>query len=200
MGSVIMKLLTSTLVTLTLVLASVYCQENNENDIKKAEKRTLDLSFLGIDLSQIFDRLLSPTGIVNQFAISISLQLFQSVGYVITGILYAILTASTDGALREAITFFDFLLSPQAIATTILRRGLLVVWELIARSVTVFGLFGVFETISQILATTTIDSVWTFLSSAQTYKLFTWRFIVGTTYLLAGFVVYNLLGMDPAGL
>ena len=83
--SVIMKLLISTLVILTLVLAPVYCQEHNENNIQKAERRTLDLSFLGIDLSQIFDRLLSPTGIVNQFAVSISLQLFQSVGYVITG-------------------------------------------------------------------------------------------------------------------
>merc|ERR1712179_351826 len=195
MGSAVMEFLTSTLVTVTLVLSSVYCEDNNHNEAQIPEKRTVDLSFLGIDLSQIFDRLLSPTGIVNQFAISISLQLFQSVGYVLTGILYAILTATTDGTLREAITFFDFLLSPQAIATTILRRGLLVVWELIARSVTVFGLFGVFETINQILATTTITSVWTFLSSAQTYKLFTWRFIVGTSYLLAGFVVYNLLGM-----
>ena len=83
--SVKMKLLTSTLAILTLFLSSVYCQENNDNDIQKAERRTLDLSFLGIDLSQIFDRLLSPTGIVNQFAISISLQLFQSVGYVLTG-------------------------------------------------------------------------------------------------------------------
>ena len=80
-----MGFLTSTLVTMTLVLSSVYCQDNSHNEAQIPEKRTLDLSLLGIDLSQIFDRLLSPAGIVNQFAISISLQLFQSVGYVLTG-------------------------------------------------------------------------------------------------------------------
>ena len=54
-------------------------QDSEKNESQAAEKRTIDLSVLGIDLDAIFDSLLSPSGIVNQFAISLSLQLFQSV-------------------------------------------------------------------------------------------------------------------------
>ena len=71
------------LIPLLLVLTGfqgIECGENND-----LISKTLDLSFIGIDLNQIFDRLLSPRGIVNQFATSVSLQVFQSVGYLISG-------------------------------------------------------------------------------------------------------------------
>ena len=48
-------------------------------------ERTIDLSSLGIDLGAVFDRLLSPAGIVNQYALSIAIQLIFIVGYILTG-------------------------------------------------------------------------------------------------------------------
>ena len=68
-----------------LLVSCASFQDSEKHERKEAEKRTIDLSVLGIDLDAIFDSLLSPSGIVNQFAISLSLQLFQSVGYVIAG-------------------------------------------------------------------------------------------------------------------
>ena len=48
-------------------------------------ERTIDLSSLGIDLGTVFDRLLSLAGIVNQFALSLTIQLMFIVGYVFSG-------------------------------------------------------------------------------------------------------------------
>ena len=48
-------------------------------------ERTIDLSSLGIDLGTVFDRLLSPAGIVNQFALSLTIQLIFIIGYVVSG-------------------------------------------------------------------------------------------------------------------
>ena len=47
--------------------------------------RTLDLESIGIDLGSTFDQLLSPSGIVNQFALTIIIQLCFIIGYIISG-------------------------------------------------------------------------------------------------------------------
>ena len=47
--------------------------------------RTLELSDLGVNLTTTFDQLLSPEGIVNQFSLSIVIQIMFVVGYVISG-------------------------------------------------------------------------------------------------------------------
>ena len=50
-----------------------------------SNERTVDLDSLGIDPGAVFDRLLSPAGIVNQYALSIAIQLMFILGYIITG-------------------------------------------------------------------------------------------------------------------
>ena len=47
--------------------------------------RTVDLASLGIDLGAVFDRLLSPAGIVNQFALSFTIQFMFIIGYIVSG-------------------------------------------------------------------------------------------------------------------
>ena len=47
--------------------------------------RTLELSDLGVNLTTTFNQLLSPEGIVNQFSLSIVIQIMFIVGYVISG-------------------------------------------------------------------------------------------------------------------
>ena len=79
-----MDLLQTRSIVFMVLISLITCQETPRNDVQPLKKRTLDL--LGIDLSQIFDRLISPSGIVNQFAVSVSLQLFQTVGYLISGV------------------------------------------------------------------------------------------------------------------
>ena len=79
-----------------------------------SSERTIDLSSLGIDLGAVFDRLLSPVGIVNQFALSIIIQLMFIVGYIVTGVGYGLLLARTPaGPLLDALKYFDVHLGPQ---------------------------------------------------------------------------------------
>ena len=80
--------------------------------------RTLDLadltSQLGVNLTSTFDQLLSPAGIVNQYALSILLQIMFIVGYVLSGLLLAGLKARyTEGPIVEVLEYFDTHLSAQ---------------------------------------------------------------------------------------
>ena len=47
--------------------------------------RTLDLSDIGIDVSQTFDKLLSPSGIVNQYSLTLYLSTVYLTGYILVG-------------------------------------------------------------------------------------------------------------------
>eukprot|EP00090_Calanus_glacialis_P003102 TRINITY_DN12244_c0_g1_i2.p1 TRINITY_DN12244_c0_g1~~TRINITY_DN12244_c0_g1_i2.p1 ORF type:complete len:253 (-),score=57.91 TRINITY_DN12244_c0_g1_i2:23-781(-) len=153
-------------------------------------ERTIDLSSLGIDLGTVFDRLLSPAGIVNQFALSLTIQLIFIIGYVVSGLGYGLLLARTPaGPLLDALSYFDVHLSPQAIFTTVARSSLSLVWELAARSITTAFLFGVFESVSQISATTSLQSVWSFITDQTIKEITLWRFVFGTIFVFIAFPI-----------
>ena len=57
----------------------------NDTFVTTGIDRTLDLESIGIDIGSTFDQLLSPSGIVNQFALTIIIQLCFIIGYVISG-------------------------------------------------------------------------------------------------------------------
>ena len=152
--------------------------------------RTLDLSSLGIDFNAIFDRLLSPKGIVQQFALTLVTVVFRSIGWATFGLGYgALVERASPGPLLDLLTFFEVVLTPQvglglfssltasqAIATSLVRDLLRIVWELAGRVVTTTLLFGVFESFSQVVANTSVDSLWSFLSSSQLKELMSLRF------------------------
>ena len=99
--------------------------------------RTLELSDLGVNLTTTFNQLLSPEGIVNQFSLSIVIQIMFIVGYVISGnirqyeslmahfrtqgflfpglTLAALKARYTEGPILELLQYFDIHLSPQVI-------------------------------------------------------------------------------------
>ena len=60
-------------------------QTFNTTDISRAFTTLPDLTPFGIDLESTFDSLLSPAGIVDQFSLSIVIQLIFVVGYVLSG-------------------------------------------------------------------------------------------------------------------
>lgn len=158
-------------------------------------ERTVDLASLGIDLGTVFDRLLSPAGIVNQYALSIVIQLMGIVGYIATGLGYGLMLDRTSaGPLLDILMYFDVILSPQAIFTTVARSTLKLVWELAARVITTAFLFGVFESVSQIFATTTLQSVWTFVTSQNIKEITLWRVAFGSLFVFAFYPILTLLG------
>ena len=84
--------------------------------------RTLDLADLGVNLTSTFNQLLSPAGIVNQYALSILLQIMFIVGYVLSGLILAGLKARyTEGPIVGILEYFDIHLSAQVRQTDIQR-------------------------------------------------------------------------------
>ena len=79
-------------------------------------ERTSDLSSLDIDLEAVFDRLLSPKGIVQQFLLSVTLQIFNIIGFIVSGLGYGVLLErAPPGPMLEAIQFFGIVLTPQVV-------------------------------------------------------------------------------------
>ena len=72
------------LATCGLLVPSQAFDDYKINLINNAD-RTLELSDLGVNLTSTFNQLLSPEGIVNQFSLSIVIQVMFIVGYVISG-------------------------------------------------------------------------------------------------------------------
>jgi len=160
--------------------------------------RTIDLSSLGLDFNDVFDQLLSPKGIIEQFVLSIGLQIMNVGGYVITGIAYAFLVGVVPaGPLLDALKFFEIILTPQAILITSVRALLSLVWELLSRVITTTLLFGVFESVSQIVATTTLDGLWNFLTSTTLKQIMIMRFVFFTIFAVVGMTILNALGPAP---
>ena len=72
------------LVTSCLSLPALAFDEYKINVFNDPD-RTLELSDLGVNLTTTFNQLLSPEGIVNQFSLSVILQMMFVVGYVVSG-------------------------------------------------------------------------------------------------------------------
>jgi len=127
-------------------------------------------STLGVDLIDILDGLLSPEGVVSQFVLSLVIQVIFVVGYAVSGVIYFLAKESTTGATQEAVKELDFLFNPSSIVGTLVRSLIGVVWELGARIFTTFILFGVFETVKEVIATTSVSGLWEFLTSDDIKK------------------------------
>lgn len=163
------------------------------NDLLSAVNNTL-----GVDIIEVLDELLSLEGVVSQFALSLVIQVIFVVGYTISGIIYFLSVENTSGATQEAIKELDFLFNTGSIVRTLVRSLIGVVWELGARIFTTFILFGVFETVNQVIATTSISGLWELMTSTDLKRIMIGRFLAATAFAIIGFVLLNELGMAPA--
>jgi len=155
-----------------------------------------DPAALGIDLQAAFDRLLSPAGIVNQYALSIVIQIIFITGYTAAGLVYAYVASTTTepGPALDAVNYLKAHLGTQAVFVTVARGILRLLYELFARTVTTAIMFGVFESVRQILASTTVQSVWSFVSGSTIAEITIVRFILGTFLQTIGFALVTALG------
>jgi len=161
-----------------------------QSELMGRVSKTLDLDALGVNLTQISDSLLSPAGIVDQFALSILLQAILIIGYLTLGILYNWASGTiTSGPLVPFIEYFEIHLSNQATAQTLVRSVLGLVWELVARSMTVFLMFGVGNTVTQVLESVTLDSVKKFLTSEVLGEIMIFRFVSYTAFAITAFAL-----------
>lgn len=159
--------------------------------------RVFDPSSLDIDFNAVFERLLSPKGIVQQFLLSIALQIMNILGFTISGLGYAAIVRNTPpGPFLDFVKFFDIILTPQAIAKTVIRSLLRLLFDLGGRTVTTAFLFGVTESVSQIVASTSLSSLWTFLTSTAIKTVMINRRVFFTAFISIGFFLLNQLGPE----
>jgi len=168
-----------------------------------AEDRTLsgfDLQQYGIDTSVTFDRLLSPAGLVNQFTVTAYQVLLRTVGFFGLGVIWSQLNSSVTASqpLYPLVRYFEKHLNPQSVFTTLMRGFLMVIWELIMRVVTSFLIFGIGDTVSQVLAVS-LDSVVAFVTDPIFGEIQIWRFILSTIFVGSGFMLFPLLGLSSSG-
>ena len=71
--------------TLLLLAPLILTTIASASNVTTISDRTIDLEDYGVDLGVTFDQLLSPKGIVDQFALSILLQVLFVFGYVVLG-------------------------------------------------------------------------------------------------------------------
>merc|ERR1711892_65016 len=110
-------------------------------------------------------------------------------GYIVSGLGYGLLLASTPaGPLFDTLSYFDVHLSPSAIFSTIARS-----------SITTAILFGVFESVSQISATTSLETVWSFITDQTVKEITLWRFAFGTLFVFIAFPLLVHVASGPVG-
>ena len=82
--------------------------------VDTVEKSLVSLGDLGIDFDATFDRLLSPSGIINQFALTAVIRIIWTITWIISGIIFASLKDTyTSGPIFEQIQRWDVLFSWQ---------------------------------------------------------------------------------------
>merc|ERR1711936_863881 len=110
----------------------------------------LDLASIGINVTRTFESLLSPTGIVNEYALTITLTIMMTIGFIVAGLIYQYFKSTIiSGPLLD---YFEIHLSPQAVFDTVARGALNVYYQLFSRTVTTLMLFGISTAVTEILS------------------------------------------------
>jgi len=144
--------------------------------------RTLDIG--SIDFQDIIQRLVSPTGLVTQFALEMEVQVIFTLGWIILGLIWQFAVANTSGSIQAGIQGLGFILSTQALATTVVRSVYDSIRSIISRLAVTFLVFGADATIAGISSVTLVD-VTDFLFNPQLVLLVVGRGILSMVFVLA---------------
>ena len=98
---------------------------------------------------------------------------------------YVASTTTEPGPALDAVNYLKTHLGTQAVFVTVARGILRLLYELFARTVTTAMMFGVFESVRQILASTTVQSVWSFVSGSTIAEItiVRWASALPTLYI-----------------
>lgn len=101
-----------------------------------------------IDLDFISSRLVSPQGLVTQFALELETQTIFTGGWLISGAIWQYAMLNTDGELQQTLSQLSFLLSTKALALTVVRSLFDSMRSLLSRVAITIFVFGWDTTVS----------------------------------------------------
>ena len=104
-----------------------------------------------IDLDFISSRLVSPQGLVTQFALELETQIIFTSGWLISGGIWQYAMLNTDGELQQTIAPLSFLLSTNSLALTVVRSLFDSMRSLLSRVAITIFVFGWDTTVSNII-------------------------------------------------
>ena len=101
-----------------------------------------------INLDLISARLVSPQGLVTQFALEVETQTIFTTGWLVSGALWQYAMLNTEGETQRMLSSLDFLFSTQNLATTVARSLFDATRSLLSRLAITFFVFGWDTTVS----------------------------------------------------
>lgn len=116
-----------------------------------------------IDLDFISSRLVSPGGLVTQFALELEVQTIFTSGWLLAGAIWQYAMINTEGELQRTLSGLQFLLSTQALALTVVRSLFDSARSLMSRLIITIFAFGWETTINGIMETADLTVIGDFL-------------------------------------
>ena len=101
-----------------------------------------------IDLDFISSRLVSPQGLVTQFALELETQTIFTSGWLLSGAVWQYAMLNTEGELQQTLSQLSFLLSTNALALTVVRSLFDSLRSLLSRVAITIFVFGWDTTVS----------------------------------------------------
>lgn len=148
-----------------------------------------------IDLAAIQDRLISPVGMVNQFALQAETTGLGAIGWVAIGLLWRLAsTTFATGPIGSFLAGFGFLFSTQSLALTIIRSLFDMARDLASRLAITFLVYGAEQTLAG-LTDVSLQSVKDFLNDPDLIVLITGRTVAGFFIFLAAIVPIYLFAV-----
>ena len=95
-----------------------------------------------IDLDFISQRLVSPQGLVTQFALELEVQAIFTTGWLVAGAAWQYAMLNTEGETQQALSQLQFLLSTNALALTVVRSLFDAARSLLSRLTITIFIFG----------------------------------------------------------
>ena len=137
--------MTSVLSMLLLLLVGVVVGQDTSTDIYIPDGI---FNPQEISLDAISERLVSPEGLVTQFALEVETQAIFTTGWLVSGALWQYLMLNTEGETQRMLSGLQFLFSTQSLATTIARSLFDATRSLLSRLAITIFFFGWDTTVS----------------------------------------------------
>jgi len=144
-------------VTMSMMLMDQASASNQTSFMSRMVDTARTINIGTIDFDAIVERLISPTGLVTQFALELEVQAIFTAGWIILGLMWQVAVANTSGGIQAAIQGLGFLLSTQGVATTVVRSIYDSIRSIISRLAVTFLLFGAEATIAGISSVSLVD-------------------------------------------
>jgi len=152
-----------------------------------------------IDWDFIVNSLITPKGLVTQFALEVEVQSIFTLGWIIAGVIWQVVVLNTTGELQTTLSGLSFLLSTNALAQTVVRSLFDSARSLASRLIITIFVYGWEDTINGVIANADPFDIGDFLFNPVVLLVAAGRAVAQVVYFFSalGPLVYFALNIWP---